>query len=143
MTTKIPTPEQKDAWLRVTGRGQLSAAEGHTIVSDLELLRPFISEALLGPAVNVMPTHPGWYRGYDKVAQTDVVVRLALNGNWGHGIHGTTHLADPERFAPFTRLGPGRPEITGDLLRSLYNDAPADRSAFDYIADELANGDTR
>jgi hypothetical protein len=67
----------------------------------------------------VLPTEPGWYQGFDKVARSQVTIRLADNGNWGYGISGSTLLANPERFAPFTRLVPERPQVTRDQIAAL------------------------
>lgn len=122
------TDEQRAAYAHLNQR--LAPSGHHVADADWVAVRKLLPSELTNPQP-VLPTEPGWYigRGDSTWRCTDGVIRC---------------LISPERkaqdFAPFTRLVPERPQITGDLLRSLYNDAPADQSAFDYMAAELTNG---
>lgn len=52
-----------------------------------------------------LPTEPGWYRGYDQLAEVAFVTELR-DGKFWRGHYGTGEYGDVERFAPFTRLEP-------------------------------------
>lgn len=109
---------------------------------DIRLVLAQLPDAVTSSA-GALPTAPGWYQGFDKVAQSQVTVRLADNGNWGHGITGSTFLAAPGRFAPFTPLVPERPRVTrgqvSPILRDWHAGLIADTEAADQIA-ALVNG---
>lgn len=71
------------------------------LVHLLDALAPSLPAELNHPP---LPSVPGWYIGYDKVEQAEVVLHFdeASNANTGHT--GRQAVANPERFAPFHRL---------------------------------------
>lgn len=109
------TDEQRAAWQRLSNSPDAPGKPGAKVEDDAAVLVPLLPPELTNPHP-VLPTKPGWYQGFDKVAQSQVTIRLGENGNWGHGITGSAILANPERFAPFTRLVPDRPQITRERL---------------------------
>lgn len=51
----------------------------------------------------VLPTEPGWYVGFDKLAQRQLPVFVTKLGIITHPTNGSK-ISDPKRFAPFKRL---------------------------------------
>ena len=65
----------------------------------------------------VLPTEPGVYEGYDKLAERPLVARLLIDGRFVDSVFYEV-LGDLERFAPFTRLRP-EAEVAAEVLADI------------------------
>lgn len=76
-----------------------------------------------------LPTEPGWYLAYDKLAEKPFTVEASDGALW-FGFPQQRKLGDPERFAPFIRLVP-TPPVVGE---------PDASARWDEAIDVLLNG---
>lgn len=63
----------------------------------------------------VLPTEPGVYEGYDKLAERPLIARLLIDGRFVDSVFYEV-LGDLERFAPLTRLRP-ETEVAAEVIR--------------------------
>lgn len=93
--------------------------------------------ALIAAATIEMPTEPGLYIGPRGV--TGVLYQISKPAGDLYVARNGRKAAPTE--GPFTPLVPQRAPITRDMLADLYNKAPSDGSAWQYMADELNGQD--
>lgn len=110
------TDEQRAAveWLQtVSARGKLIVADS-SLDAYADTILALLSSELTNPQPE-LPTEPGWYTCDEPGAYSGQPWELRADGTWWVS-QGQHH--DAQRFAPFTRLVPERPQITREQIRA-------------------------
>jgi hypothetical protein len=106
----------------------------------LETILAALPEEVTNPKPE-MPTEPGWYLGYDKVTQRQFPVEMSEDGviHFNHSGNRLLAIANPERFAPFTRLVPEKPPVTAEEVWEILDGQNVDSSVLSELADYINN----
>lgn len=139
-TETVVTPEQRAAWLRLSGSPDAPfEIGGSSPDKDAALIAPLLPSSLTAPEP-ALPTEPGLY------ASDATMTEVYYDGETWTEVGSWAKLANPRRFAPLRRLVPERPPITREqafALVTAYAEQMVDEHEHADAILALANGAVR